>query len=466
MSVRVRTCPSAFLVIFLATGSLSAQAIPAVAPAPGSATCSPRRPTFAVGEAILVNVVVNRFDALPANQDWARVDFESWTRNLNLGWEWDENAFGTNMFAHPYHGATYFNAGRSNCLSFWESVPLAFLGSWTWEFFGETHRPALNDFFMTSFGGIALGEITHRVAATIRDEQATGSGRLLRELAALPIDPVGSINRLLRGQWSGVRENPAEHDPGSFLFRLDVGARTLTEEVSSFRSTSPLLQADLRYGDALARAYHQPFDVFDIHVEVNPGGGGLAAIQGEGRLYQTDLTRADRRTRHALSISGRYDYLDEPVYRFGDQSIATGILSRWSLSDRTTLRTRLTGDLVTLGAIDSPFGGVGERDYDFGPGAGTTLELSLERNGKPIVVWQNRAVYLHTVSGATADHLIAFTRLEGRTSITDQLGAGIQLDGNLRRSVLKGGIEDEREFAELRIFLTISSQRAAAEAQP
>ena len=70
------------------------------------------------------------------------------------------------MFAHPYHGGLYFNAGRSNGLTFWESAPLAFLGSWTWEYLGETHRPALNDFFMTSFGGIALGEVFHRVATT------------------------------------------------------------------------------------------------------------------------------------------------------------------------------------------------------------------------------------------------------------------------------------------------------------
>lgn len=115
-----------------------------------------------------LNFAVNRFAAWVAREEWARADFESWARNLRMGWEWDENNFVINMIMHPFHGSQYFNAGRSNCLRYWESVPLAFFGSWVWEFFGETHRPSLNDFFMTSFGGIALGEMTTRVTAQLR----------------------------------------------------------------------------------------------------------------------------------------------------------------------------------------------------------------------------------------------------------------------------------------------------------
>src|SRR6266850_6149356 len=119
---------------------------------------SPRSPpsppsphtVMAISQVALINTFVNRVDAWVFQQDWARSGTRVWGRHLRLGWEWDEDAFTTNMFAHPYHGSLYFNAGRSNGLDYFRSVPLAFFGSWTWEYFGEKYRPSLNDWFMTS----------------------------------------------------------------------------------------------------------------------------------------------------------------------------------------------------------------------------------------------------------------------------------------------------------------------------
>src|SRR5207249_436623 len=188
---------------------------------------SPRSPrtVMAIGQVALINTFVNRVDALVFKHDWARSGTRVWGEHLRLGWEWDEDAFTTNMFAHPYHGSLYFNAARSNGVDFFQSVPYAIMGSWTWEYFGEKYRPSLNDWYMTSFGGITLGEVFHRISATIRDNRATGRGRTLREIAALPMDPIGSLNRLVRGQWRARGVNPPEHDPGSYVFRIGGGAR-------------------------------------------------------------------------------------------------------------------------------------------------------------------------------------------------------------------------------------------------
>jgi hypothetical protein len=100
------------------------------------------RPLRALGEAAGINVFVNRVDAWVFKHEWARSGTRAWSRNLRLGWEWDEDAFPTNMFAHPYHGGLYFNAARSNGLDYFRAVPVAFFGSWTWENFGETYRPS------------------------------------------------------------------------------------------------------------------------------------------------------------------------------------------------------------------------------------------------------------------------------------------------------------------------------------
>ncbi len=66
---------------------------------------APARPLLAIGETILINAFVNRVDAWAFQQDWARSGTRAWLKNLRLGWEWDEDAFLTNMFSHPYHGA-------------------------------------------------------------------------------------------------------------------------------------------------------------------------------------------------------------------------------------------------------------------------------------------------------------------------------------------------------------------------
>src|SRR5258705_10373567 len=180
---------------------------------------------MAISQVALINTFVNRMDAWAFKQDWARSGTRVWGNDLRLGWEWDEDAFTTNRVAPPYHGGLSFNAARANGIGFFQAVPYAIMGSWTWEYFGEKYRPSLNDWYMTSFGGITLGEVFHRITATIRDNRATGRGRILREIAALPMDPIGSLNRLARGQWRARGANPPEQDPGLYVFRLRAGAR-------------------------------------------------------------------------------------------------------------------------------------------------------------------------------------------------------------------------------------------------
>jgi len=426
--------------------------------ADSAAACGPcprHRPALAIAEALGINVLVNRYDAVVRGERWAYTGPTSWSRNLRLGWEWDENAFGTNMFSHPYHGSLYFNAGRANGLSFWESAPLAFAGSATWEFFGEEFRPALNDFFMTSFGGITLGEVYHRVASSIRDERLHGSHRLVRELASLPFDPVGGLNRLVRGQWWRHGPNIPEHDPGAYVLRMLVGARALGETgTDSTISGSPTILAELNYGDPFVRPYREPFDVFALRTQISPGGGGLNVLRAAGRLYGRDITRASGKHRHLFEINQRYDYVSNPAYKYGAQSVEGGVISRWQLRGRTGVRTRLAADLIFLGAIDAPYAGFGDRTYDFGPGAGLSLEIALERDGVALLTFTTHTEYLHSVSGATADHYVGFGGLEATLPIRGGAGIGATIGYFSRLSRYSDKAAESREFPEARVFLT------------
>jgi len=124
------------------------------------AGCPKRRPILAVNEVLAINLLYNLTNLVIKPEEekiYFKTYYKTWWANMTYGFEWDDNTFQVNQFGHPYQGNNYFNAGRANGLSFWESAPLAALGSLTWEYLGERHKPSLNDFVMTTVGGISLG---------------------------------------------------------------------------------------------------------------------------------------------------------------------------------------------------------------------------------------------------------------------------------------------------------------------
>lgn len=433
-----------------------------------AASCGSKRTVTAVAQTLGVNLIINRANAWVFDGDFARVDFKSWARNLKFGWQWDETQFTTNMFAHPYHGSLYFAAARANCLSFWESVPITFLGSWTWEYFGERFRPSLNDFWMTGFGGIVLGEMLHRVSAAILDEQAVGAERISREIAATAINPLGGLNRLLRGRWTRPGVNAADRIPESYLFSAKVGGRRAEEAGAPDGSTSsPTLLLQVALGDFFDTRYRAPFDVITMLAQVSPDGRGLNILRATGRLYGKEITAADSWHRHQLVINQRFDYVNNASYHFGEQSLEFGIHSRWRTGPAgLRVGTRFAGEVVMLGAIDALSAGQGRRTIDFGPGLGALIEVNLELDGVTYLSFYNRARYLRSVSGAPADHTILFTGLDVTVPITRRLGIGAYLSGARRRSYYMDLPTDRRSYLESRVYLTWTLTHGTPERVP
>ena len=109
----------------------------------------------------IVNVMYGLAN-LARGQVTAEVTPKTWWANMEQGWVWDLDDFTVNQIGHPYQGNNYFNTGRANGLSFYESAAVTAFGSATWEYYGETNHASLNDFINTTLGGIALGEMFHQ----------------------------------------------------------------------------------------------------------------------------------------------------------------------------------------------------------------------------------------------------------------------------------------------------------------
>lgn len=400
-------------------------------PAAGdSALFKAPRPMRTAIEVFGVNALVWTFDRFireGGENHVFRTGFRSWGENLKSGWNWDDNSFSTNQFAHPYHGNLYFNAARSNGFSYWQSMPFAFAGSFMWEYFGETHQPSLNDWISTSVGGIALGEMTHRLATTIRHNQMSGSRRHMREIGAMLIDPIGGLNRILNGDWSRVGPNDPGRFPQNFHTRMDIGLRTRGENNLWEADTTDVYMAfDFAYGDPFFGDLGGPFENFDLSLELYFGDKTrIADVQGSGNLAGAILKETDEAS-HILCAFHRYDYVNTSALEFGGQSFTAGLLSRYETRHGLELRTDLQLGSMILGGATSDHENVSGRSYDYGLGPTARFSAWLSRDGWRLFEVRHEQFWLHAISGNQVDHHISRSTLRVAVPIKSKVGLGLE----------------------------------------
>ena len=339
-------------------------------------------------KAFLQTTIVNVFYELAnlaRGQATAKITPATWWANMEQGWVWDLDDFVVNQFGHPYQGNNYFNTGRANGLSFWESAGITAFGSGTWEYFGETNHASLNDLINTTLGGIALGEMFHRTAWLVRDPRASGRSRLMREIAATAIDPITGVNRFISGDSSRVSEKPDELVPSQLAGYTSAGVLWRGSNTRAFESSGePFVEMDLLYGDPTRGLSRTPYDAFAVRLRMG-GGAGFSEVRVRGRL----LGQPVRGDRFQLSVLQAYDYSKNNAYQFGAQSFEVNAAFTGKLSSRTSIWVSGWGGLTALGAVDSlpstgappveptpdegesPGQGVSEgpRFYDYGPGS-------------------------------------------------------------------------------------------------
>ena len=435
-----------------------------------------KHPVMAVLMATGVNVFVNRFDEWvlkvhdPIDGYFARVTPDSWRANIRKGWVWDGDNFSVNMFMHPNQGAAYFRAGRANGLNFWESTPLTFLGSLEWEYFGETTFPSLNDLYNTSFGGIVLGEATWRLAPLVRNNRARGLRRLLGELAAIPLDPTGSVKRLLRGDVWRNYPNPRGSYPGAFGFQLQAGGQV--DKFSAIIGKRPVAAAflgEMSYGDAFVTPYSQPFDVFTARVRGSTTGANIREVRVAGRLFARELTDTASIFRHIFTVTQKLEYEANPAYKYGGQSMNVGFVSQLGTPRGFNVQTALYAEGIMLGAVDAPRAGIAgtPRTYDFGPGVGFDLAAKFRLWGFPILTARWHGLYVHSVSGSPADHYIQFPSVEVAVPLTRKFGIGGYGGWFHRRSTYTNGLPGETMSApEFRVYLVLNTEVGPVKPEP
>jgi hypothetical protein len=434
--------------------------------------CPPRR----VGRAFLQTTMINvayELANLIRGQVTARITPKTWWDNMENGWVWDLDDFVVNQIGHPYQGNNYFNAGRANGLSFYESSAMAAFGSATWEYFGETNKPSLNDFINTTLGGIALGEMFHRTAWLIRDPRATGRGRLWREIAATAIDPVTGYNRFTSGDASRLADKPEEFVPSALGAVASAGLLWRGTNTSVFDSAGqPFLEVDVIYGEPETGRSRTPYDAFVVRLTMG-GGGGLSEARVRGRLLGEPFAG----DRAQFSVVQSYSFQGNDAYHFGAQSIEGTVAVTKKLSPRTSLVLHGWGGLTVLGAVDSlPPGEEGQpeppvedesagqgisegpRFYDYGPGTtwGGSAMLTRGRRIVTAFVYEGRTLY--SLDGVRANHVLQRLRLDLLSPLRGSLGIGATGEFFDRRSYYQdpSATRTKYHYPQIRVYFTWS----------
>jgi hypothetical protein len=304
----------------------------------------------------------------------------------------------------------------------------------------------------TGFGGIARGEIAHRISSLILDNTKRGKNRFGREAAAFLFDPIRGFNRILSGDASEVKGNPTHPYEWRPTFHLDVraGARAIGEGESITENTNTygFFEAAISYGDAWDPDNRKPYDRFDAITQSNFGDKTRV-----GRLLiRGDVVSKLLSKNQSLVLQQDFDYIDNEAYEYGGQSFGPALLSRFELSSTTQFWARTQAYFILLGAVNSNLSFIADvanqeriREYDYGPGAGASVELYLLRKHRPLLVGRYRYSYISVSNGSIyndesggkgldSNHNISQLQLKLEVPITKSLAAGVDSSIFFRRS--------------------------------
>jgi hypothetical protein len=300
----------------------------------------------------------------------------------------------------------YFSAARVNGLTFWESVPYVMFGSFTWEFFLETEQPATNDWMSTTWGGMFFGEALYRLSNLIIDESQSGAARFWREFAALAVNPVNGIDRLLTGQaWANGPAGKSVPLRTTLRIGADgIGLSSGTGWGKTFRAWMRIEYGDL-YKDT---TFSTPFDYFRFSLQFSvastifgQGFDGLGVLLGQRfSMGHSDVNLFAWVLSYQYFTNGTTKMLTRDttdVYQLGEMGTGPGWFSKWKLGGGFSLETELDALLVPTGAITSPYAKYdANRAYNYGVGGAAKLLVNL-RHERLGTLYASVERYLYSV---------------------------------------------------------------------
>ncbi len=385
-----------------------------------------------------LNMGLWAFDRYVQKGYYAYISWETIKENFKHGFEWDNDHLNTNMFAHPYNGSMFFNAGRSNGFNFWQSELFAIGGSAMWEMFMECEYPSTNDIIATPIGGAALGEVFYRTSDLVLDDSSTGAERATREIAAFILDPMRGINRIVTGQaWKRRSTSGRRFGLPPISIELSVGPRMLDMIDNKGCRFGAAAEIYMEYGDRFENTTKIPYDYFSFLLEAQmmKTQPSLSRIEIMGRLLSKEIIDEQHLNINA-GLYQHFDFFDSDTIRAEEKnelipetvpykmgtpaSIGGGAMLRYIPNQEMSIDGFAHFNLVALAGVSTDFYRDYHRNYSWGMGysvkAGVNWALN---NDKISVKIANQFYHLFTRNNFDSEY----------TWMTRPNGYSIEIDG-------------------------------------
>ncbi len=382
------------------------------------------------------NILLNRFDLYILKAEWADVNPASWYNNIKSGFSTDGDKFGTNFFGHPLNGSYYFNAARSSGYSYWASIPHSLAGSLMWEFFGETEPASEIDINTTTYGGIYIGEIVHRLSRYLMRDHKSRKNKFLRTATATILDPMTQFNGWLH---KDIRDSLRSSNQEKFpIFSLLSIGGTLLIRSEEFGNVHPKAHVNysLFYGDLFRdKKKFKPFDTFllrtwlDIDFHPDAERRFLVNIASSAPLWRKIVAR-----HNVFTISQHYDYLNNDIFKIGSLALTADYslkrqYDNFSFIGSANLGFILFGssssEVVQILNELSPLEFV--RDYVYGRGVIFKVQSVLNSNNAGRLTLSYSNWRINIVKDASGKEASAIFQLMYYYPIADKIDLGFEL---------------------------------------
>ncbi|WP_244525874.1 DUF3943 domain-containing protein [Sphingobacterium wenxiniae] len=384
------------------------------------------------------------FNRFITKDPYSYISFKNFIDHQRLSaWDWDDNQFTTNHLDHPYHGQLYFNSFRSNGYNFYESSIATFVGSYIWETGGETQAPSINDLVNTTYGGIILGEITHRIARNIlgrgsRDPRS----RTGNEIGAFFVNPVNGLNRLLDGKWGKVDEYNAV-DSSTIWAEVNIGVRRFdTKEVDLLERGKNGSYGRLRlwYSNG-EHSIKRPFDQFYVNLEFGKGDSTfINAVNVHALLYGHEFFSTKKGSHYGV-LSANYDFYNNDAFFYGAQNLIYSWNSEFRYKNNNRLNMSVGAGAILLAGVPDPYLLYGaSRNYNYGSGAGYRYRGELSLLNRLLVTADYNGGIFYTISGNKSYYLLHAGTLEASLRIIKNFSVNVS-SGYF---ALEGHFDDEQ----------------------
>ena len=399
-------------------------------------------------EILGTDILINRYDANLRNVHWAKVTPANWKKNLQTGFEADYDHFSTNWLGHPTHGSYFYNFARSNGYNYWQSIPFTLGGSLMWEYFGETYPASEIDVLTTTFGGIYLGEMTHRFSKVIKHRV---KNKFLKYTTMTILNPADRINSLFYKDKGSVT---ASEDP-IIRGRLSGGSSFPFGDIDGSNFTPrAYLSFNLIYGDLFEdqQKKYRPFDYFVFktwaNVTFNKKDSIYLNISSYAPLF---LKRLNENA--ALSVSQHYDYLYTDVYKLGSLAITGDYSQRYDLNKHNRVMFSLKAGVIIFGSSQSEIVDYiyhssdpeFERDYVYGSGLTGAIEFAMRTEKYGSLTGNINKWTIFTRRDAIGTENLTLMILEYNYPVWKKLALGLQANYYKRLAKYK----DLKEFAHI-----------------